>query len=76
VLHGRAAEGAFDRARELALRAGDVDPEALLLGCVVAFVAGTRDGPVEAGADARLDLGDDECERVPVLRVAGPRPSM
>jgi hypothetical protein len=74
VLHGRAApEGAFARTREPALLAGDVDLEALLFGCVAALVAGTRDDPVEAGADARLDLRDDGCERVPVLRVAGPR---
>ena len=74
MLHGRAApEGAFARTREPALLAGDINLEVLLFGCVVAVVAGICDDPVESGANARLDLGDDGCKRVPVLQLAGPR---
>ena len=76
-LHGRApAEGALDGSGEPALLACDVDLEALVLWCVVAFVPGIRNNPVERGPDSALDGRDDRCARVPVIGVARQRLDM
>ena len=50
-----------------------VDLEALVLRCVVALVPGIGDDPLEASADGVLDVGEDRCERVPVIRISGER---
>ena len=60
-------------AREPALLARHVDPEALLLRRSVALVAGIGDDPRELGPDRRLDRGDHAGQRVPVIRMAGQR---
>src|SRR5829696_8278921 len=73
-LHGRApAERAFDGSSKPSLLTCHVDLEALVLRCVVALVPGVGDDPLEASADGALDVGEDGCERVPVIGIAGER---
>ena len=70
-LYGRASpEGALDRTREPPLLAGDVDLEALLLGGMVALVAGIGDDPLQLRPDGLLDLGDDGLFIYPYLIMA------
>ena len=59
------------RLGEAAFHAGDIDPERLIFGSVVAAVAGVGDGLVEIGPDHSLDRGDDGGQGVAVIGVAG-----
>src|SRR3954454_22409577 len=66
-------QGTLDGGREPPLLPRHIDPEALLLGCVVALVSGIGDDPLKLRPDRLLKSRDDGCQRVSVIGVARQR---
>ena len=70
---GPTPEGALDGGGQTAFLACNVNLERLLLRRVVPAISGVGDDLGQAGADARLDLGNDDCEGVAVIGIARQR---
>ena len=69
---GRAAfEVSLDGLGQAALLIGDIDFELLMLGGVVAPVAGIDDDLIQTGTDHVLDIGDHGCQGMAVIGIAG-----
>ena len=62
---------ALDGWRHAPLLACGEDPELVALRCVVAAIAGIGEDALDLGADGLFHLGDDGCQRVAVIGVAG-----
>src|SRR5664279_1847010 len=70
---GPAPEGALDGGGQTAFLARNVNFERLFLRRVVPAISGVGDDLRQACADARLDLGNDDCEGVAVIGIARQR---